>query len=225
MKDEIENKIRKLLAGHIREESQVTYLLVECRKLLEHDETLETKLPTLQFYCNWGLHVRLTRSAAQAFLAAVDPVLTLNGAMSQRQHEMLNALLTFDTFRSELRLLLQQIGADLAICNDYGSWISFVHLYSHVVGDSELVLEKTSPAAGPMGLAVKKLTIVPISRVALTEEVVAVVYPMIWKVEYEDGRIARLDLGNLGLAGATLRLFGPTPESASFVDRMKSRAE
>lgn len=222
MQNEIQEKLRRLLAvNQFLDELSVTYLLVECRKLLEHDNSLKANLPTLEFYCNWGLHVQLSRSGAQVFLAKVNPVLTLDGVFNQDQHDALNALLTLDAFRSDLRILLASFGADLSVCDDDARWTSFVHVYSHVVQNSELTLEKTSPGKGPLGLAVKKVTIRPISRIALSREIESV-YPMVWIIEYEDGRTGQLELSGLGLSGATVHVFGPTLESVSALHRAQN---
>lgn len=223
MKNEIEEKLRKLLTGDpFADEASVVYLLVECRKLLEHDKSLKATLPTLEFYLNWGLHIQLSRAGARAFLATVSPMLTLDGAFDQTQHDALNALVTLDAFRSELRMLLAGIGADLSICDDFGRWLSFLHLYSHVVENSELVFEESMPAQGPLGLAVKKVIIRPISRVALTREVTGV-FPMHWEIEYEDGRTGLLELSHNGLWGATVTVNGPTIESVSALHRSQKQ--
>lgn len=209
-KNEIEDKLRQLLTrDQITDEPRMIYLLAECRKLLEHDKSLKATSPTLEFYCNWALHIQLSRAGAQAFLAKVNSVLTVDGAFDQAQHDSLHALLTFDAFRSELRALLERFGADLSICDEQGKWMSFVRLYSHVVENSELTLEKAPSASGPAALAVKRVTIRPVRHADLADGT-ARVYPMIWKVEYEDGREGEFELSDLGLIGATLTLFDPS---------------
>ena len=224
MKNEIEEKLRRLLKGdQIIDEHKVTYLLAECRKLFEHDKSLRIALPTLEFYCNWALHTQLSRAGAQAFLSMVDPILTMNGEFDQVQHDALHALLTLETFRLELRTLLGQIGAHQAVCDDQGKWMSFLMLYSHVVENSELTLEKCAPANGAAMLAVKRVTIRPIRSADLAEGG-ARVFPMIWIVEYEDGRIGQFDLSDLGLLGATLTLVDPASAAAT-VTTYEEKAE
>ena len=120
----------------------------------------------------------------------------MNGEFDQAQHDALHALLTLETFRLELRTLLGQIGANQAGCAVQGKWMSFLMLYSHVVENSELTLEKTAPANGAAMLAVKRVTIRPIRSADLAEGA-ARVFPMIWIVEYEDGRIGQFDLSDI----------------------------
>jgi len=217
VKNEIEEKLRRLLKGdQITDEPKVTYLLAECRKLFEHDKSLRATFPTLEFYCNWALHTQLSRAGAQAFLSKVDPILTMNGNFDQAQHDALHALLTLETFRLELRTLLGQIGADQSVCDDQGKWMSFLMLYSHVVENSELTLERTAPANGAAMLAVKRVTIRPIRSADLAEGA-ARVFPMVWMIEYEDGRVGQFDLSDLGLFGATLTLFDPKSQAATVI--------
>jgi hypothetical protein len=225
VKNEIEEKLRRLLKGdQITDEPKVTYFLAECRKLFEHDKSLRIALPTLEFYCNWALHTQLSRAGAQAFLSMVDPILTMNGEFDQAQHDALHALLTLETFRLELRTFLGQIGANQAVCDDQGKWMSFLMLYSHVVENSELTLEKSAPANGAAMLAVKRVTIRPIRSADDLAEGAARVFPMIWIVEYEDGRVGQFDLSDLGLLGATLTLVDPASAAAT-VTTYEEKAE
>jgi hypothetical protein len=223
MQIDIQEKLRQLLTDKlIDDEMKVAYLLVECRKLLEHDQTLEDNSPTLEFYLNWGLHTQLSRAGARAFLTKVNPLLVFNGVFDNNQHHALNALLTLDAFRLELRSLLASFNADLALCDDPARWTTFVHLYSHLVQDSELLLEQVPQPSGPLLLAVKKVTISPVVGDPLADPSVRV-YPMTWFIEYADGRAGRLELSQHGLAGARVTLLGPTLESVSAIHRAQSQ--
>ena len=156
-------------------------------------------------------------------MSKVDPILTMNGEFDQAQHDALHALLTLETFRLELRTLLGQIGANLSICDDQGKWMSFLMLYSDVVENSVLTLEKTAPANRTAMLAVKRVTIRPIHSADLAGGT-ACVFPMIWMVEYEDGRIGQFELSNSGLLGATLTLVDPASAAAT-VTTYEEKAE
>jgi hypothetical protein len=214
MQVDIQKKLRQLLAGDpINDEMSAVYLLVEVRKILEHDQTLKVASPTLEFYCNWGIHVQLDRAGARRFLNDVEPILTMTGALDKAQHEALDALLTLDAFRLELRSLLASFGADLAICDDPYRWDEFLRAYSKVVQDSELSLKGTCVPTGPLGLAVKTVTVRPVAGAQMSDLAIKV-YPMVWMIEYEDGRIGRLTLSGFGLLGATVDMFSPAPVPA-----------
>lgn len=211
MQIDIQEKLHRFLADDptINDEARVVYLLAQCRKLLEHDKALKNRLPTLDFYCNWALHVQLERSAAQAFLNEVNPILTLNANFNKEQHDAVDSRLTLNAFRSELQSLLACVSADLSICDDASRWTGFLRVYSRVVQDSELAFKGASVPNGPRGLAVKKVTIHPIAGDPPVDHAAAAVYPMLWMIEYADGRIGRLELSQLGLLGATVDLFDP----------------
>lgn len=214
MQDDIQKKLRRLLAGDpINDEIRTVYLLAEVRKILEHDTVLKAAAPTLEFYCNWGLHVQLDRAGAQKFLNAVDPVLTLNMNFSQAEHDACDALFTLEAFRLEVRSLLASFHADLALCDDPLRWTEFLAAYSRVVEDSELSLRATSVPSGPLALVVRKVTIRPDPGAQVADPAIKV-YPMVWMIEYADGRIGRLTLSRFGLLGATVDLFNPEPVPA-----------
>ncbi len=215
MQNDIQEKLRRLLdGGPINEEVKAVYLLAEVRKILEHDATLKAAAPNLELYCNWGLHVQLDRAGAKKFLNIVDPVLTLNMNFSQTEHDACDALFTLETFRLELRSVLASFGADLGICDDPRRWAEFLMAYSQVVQDSELSLEGASAPGGSLGLAVKRVTIRPVVGAPVSDPANKV-YPMVWMIDYADGRIGRLTLSRFGLLGATIDMFNPAPIAAS----------
>jgi hypothetical protein len=221
MKNDIEEKLRlKLANGGINNESDVVYLLVQCRKLLEHDPALKNTSPTLEFYCNWGLHVELDRASTRAFLAKVDPILTINSNCNQQQHEELNSLLTLEAFRLELRSLLSGFGADVSTCDDPHRWNAFLRAYSEVVRDARLTLKGTAAPAGPLQLAVSTVTIHPTPGDP-SQDATVKVYPMEWRITYTDGRFGHLEFSQLGLAGAIVTVFGPTLGSTNALARMQ----
>jgi hypothetical protein len=210
MQNDIQAKLRRLLTdGPINDEVKALYLLAEVRKILEHDASLKAAAPTLELYCNWGLHIQLDRAGAKRFLTIVDPVLTLNMNFSQAEHDACDALFTLEAFRQELRSVIASFGADLAICDDPGRWAEFLMAYSQVVQDSELSLKGASVPSGPLGLAVKRITIRP--AIDAPPDPANRVYPMVWMIDYADGRIGRLTLSRFGLLGATIEMFNPAP--------------
>ncbi len=211
MQQDIHENLRRLLAGGpIHDDAKVIYLLVDARKLIEHEKTLKRTLRTLEFYCNWGLHVQLNRPSAQAFLDFVKPILTLNAAFSQEQHDAFHTLLTLDAFRLELRSVLPGFGTNLAICDDPECWRGFLRAYSAVVQDTELAFTGNFASSGPLELTVKKVTIRPVLGDQMADPAVKV-YPMTWLIEYADGRTGRLELSQFGLLGAAVEIFPAVP--------------
>jgi hypothetical protein len=201
MTSEIIEKLRELLAGlPITDEARAVYLLVQIRKVFQHDQESASLTPTLQFYCDWALHVQMDRRSTQAFLSAVDPILTLQSATSEQQSEF-HDLLTLGTLRRELRLFLVGNSLDTSLCDATDHWNSFLQAYSGIVQDSELVLSGSRPPSGPLNLSVQSVTIKTLPGGVLTEQRP---YPMRWRIHYQDGRSGSLSLSSYGLAGATM---------------------
>ncbi len=207
MKSDIIEKIRGLLTTlPISDEPRTVYLLAQVRKVFEHDRPLRQALPTLQFYCNWALHTKLDRRSAEMFLHAVDPVLTLVGDHTYEAQQRLDALLTLNAFRAELRLFLTHNGLEASISDNDEYWRTFVQTYSRVVEDCEITISGRQQPRGPLALSVNSVTIRPTVGAALTNEGP---YPMEWSIRYEDGRTGTLSLSKYGLLGATVTISSP----------------
>ncbi len=56
MKEEIISKIKLALNEPIEKESQIVYILVETRKLLDLQNNYN--YPELRFYCDWAVHIK-----------------------------------------------------------------------------------------------------------------------------------------------------------------------
>src|SRR5260370_38281246 len=68
----IEKKLNRECKEPIATERQVVYILAEIRKLLEL-ENAKDRYPALNFYCNWALHSRISKSAeAQRIVEIFD---------------------------------------------------------------------------------------------------------------------------------------------------------
>jgi hypothetical protein len=207
MKPDIIEKIRsELQTLPVKDEKTVLYVLAEIRKILEHDELLRATLPTLQFYCNWALHVRLDKAFAKQFIQRVSPLLTFKGNWTAEQFADLHGLLTLQRFRDELKAFLTECAIDASVCEDE-NWVCFLKLYSRVVQDSELVMKGTSEPAGALKLAIESVTVRPTD--GDPEFKAAWLCPMQWLVQYADGRKAAIVFSNRGLTGSKLIAIPP----------------
>jgi len=199
--DHIEMRLNALLhRKKINDESTLVYLLFLSRNLLERGNF--PTLPTLKFYCTFGLNAPLCRADARSFLEMVSPILT--GADGLDKQDALKTFLTLKQFQKELRTLLQSFSPDLSVCED-SQWVEYLKLYSKAVQDSKLILEEAIQASSPERLAVKKLTIRPAAQIPF-DDLAATIYPMLWEIEYEDGRVGRVYLENTVLARSHVQL-------------------
>jgi hypothetical protein len=180
------------------------YVLMESRKIMDHEPDLSHKFPTLNFYCNWVAHIDLDRNrAARDFIQSVMPILTLDGGHTSEQQQGFDRLLTLRAFRDELSGFLTEHGIADHICTDDANWLEFVNAYSRVVDGVPIKLTTVPSPSGPLGLSVVSLTVSAAAGTFADNRP----YPMDWLVEYEDGRKAQLTLSQYGLLGATLAFF------------------
>jgi len=122
LKKIIIEKTKKFLQEHksFKEESEIIYLLVQIRKILELERSKPYK--TLYFYCNWVLHSKLNRPSTTKFLADIfDQSIDLNGTAHQNARNIKNVgkeFFTVKTFKNELGSFLRSIGLPQRFSNE-----------------------------------------------------------------------------------------------------------
>jgi hypothetical protein len=146
--DAIVGKLRSELGRDIVSECQVVYLLVEVRKLLELRNQTEA-FGALTFHCNWALHTRLDKDAAQNLITGLSRCYAgLNeGATAERSFRALWNDLGFDRFRKQFRGFLTSHELPRDIC-DSDRWKTFLSYYSFVIQDCPLVCSEQGSLGG-----------------------------------------------------------------------------
>lgn len=73
MKEDIKRRLQIFLKKPVKNEVSLVYVLVETRKILDYsDKEYRNKLPTLYFFCNWILHIKMDRTPAVKILKKFD---------------------------------------------------------------------------------------------------------------------------------------------------------
>jgi len=107
--DIIQQKIRRELSNlPIDTEPRVMYLMVEIRKVLEH----ENRGGLLRFYCDWVVHTKMDRNPAQDIY---DRISADNVESSQ--------IISFSKLKDELKKFLEDRSLPTEITNTH--WESF----------------------------------------------------------------------------------------------------
>ena len=77
MEDDIVRKLRVELERGLSTESQIVYVLVKIRRLLDLDQDLgsDSGYSALRLCCNWAVHVELSHSQAQNIVKLIDTLL------------------------------------------------------------------------------------------------------------------------------------------------------
>lgn len=112
MKDEIRDKLRVMLESCPLgiDEPKVTYILVEMRKLLEHDNFPEN-YKTMKFYCDWVVHPKLDGPGAGRFLEEADSIIARikNGAAHKDVEAEILELISFQKLAYEMRQFCEDL--------------------------------------------------------------------------------------------------------------------
>jgi len=141
MKDDIINKLNQEFAERITSERQVVYILVEIRKLLEQQNTLQS-FRALRLCSNWAVHPKLNHSDAQLILGYFDAYeleFRKSGiSMADFRLEPLHNFASYEGFRAELVQALAPQGVNVGMLQNDDYWQSFIQHYAAVIQDCPL---------------------------------------------------------------------------------------
>jgi hypothetical protein len=111
MEDEIIRKIKAELELGIKTESQVVYLLVEVRKLLDKRPTSFEGFTSLRLYCDWAVHERLSSNRlARDVVKRADTLAAQFEKPDAQLEEEFKLVFSWNAFREDLSQFLEKIG-------------------------------------------------------------------------------------------------------------------
>ena len=130
-----------MLSDSASDERDVVYAFVKIRKIIDFggkEEKLEYW--RLNLFCNWLLHVELTRSPVSDFLReSLDQY--LGNSTPDKRHLLYTEifkLLSFEVLRSELRTFLYDKNLPILWTDDDFAWNKLVRCYGEEVRDTPL---------------------------------------------------------------------------------------
>jgi hypothetical protein len=132
-------KLSREFGADLSSEAQVVYILVETRKLLEQQKTLEN-FPTVKLCCDWAVHPKLCGNGAQDVLRLFDRYETerLKSGIVPAEFRPLQGFATHDSFRAELGRALEPHNVDVHRLRSDEYWRTFIRLYTNVIQDCPL---------------------------------------------------------------------------------------
>ena len=138
---EIQEKLNNFLIKYqlFKEESQVVYLLVEIRKILEHDNEKNFKL--LKFFCDWTVHTKKDRSMEGIIKIAME-INNLVSSVDKITTEQNEIILKFFEMKELRQELLDFLNAHLLfnkICTEDKAWKAFVELLTQVLSGQPIL--------------------------------------------------------------------------------------
>lgn len=149
MLPDIISKLANLLTTGIQTEAEVVYLLVQVRKVLEHDQS--TEYGSLKFHCDWALHTAMDRASAQVLLKVfdaanlelkTDPTKKLDD-LPKPIRDQISSIIKLSSFKEELARFFNTYGLPSMIDHTPDGWSKFFKLYAFVIKDVPLEIKGT----------------------------------------------------------------------------------
>jgi hypothetical protein len=144
MKGEIRDKLRVMLESCAlgMDEAKVTYILVEMRKILEHDNFPDV-YKTMKFYCDWVVHSKLNGPGAGRFLEEADNIIARikDGAPHKDVEAEIVELISFQRLASEMCQFCEDYGLPTNVCDVMKQRIQFFDCYLRVIHNCPLRYE------------------------------------------------------------------------------------
>jgi hypothetical protein len=180
MRDDLVTKLHNHLTQRVNKECQVVYILCQVRKLLD-GYCDDKSLLSLKFYCDWAVHTNLTYdNRTKPFLQIIDNYIHKDQsgtAISLEEQLEFQALLHLDSFRWQLKSVLESYTLPTDVCRSRYRWLSFVKAYSGVIQDGSLVYK------GRDMKVIKSLTFISITQSVGDSQPATVE----WKAELKNG--------------------------------------
>lgn len=132
-KEEIVEKLNRFIANHnpISEECHAVYLMVQIRKLLDHDQDhwQRGSFTLLRFYCDWTVHTEKTR-ITESMKSIMDEVFKdvkgqIESSAMMRAMSPVMRFAYMENLRDEMRKCLEERDVNTFI-TEGDAWISFV---------------------------------------------------------------------------------------------------
>jgi hypothetical protein len=145
----IVEKLQKELAQPIVSEPQVTYLLVEIRKVIDGEPDSQ-QWKALKLYCDWTVHTELTyESRIRPFLQKIETFVEglwtpTSTGISSTVHEAIKEIVYLDEFRRELLSFLKQHSLPEDVASDEHNWRVFLKQYAQVIQDGSMAYSGNS---------------------------------------------------------------------------------
>lgn len=174
MKNEIVEKIKKILAGPAIDESHVTHLFTLVRKLLEQQSVEDrNKFQLLEFYCNWILHHRIDRSEQGAMIVERIHQVVIDHMAKKDNSAMasdLTAVLSFDALGKQLDDFLFQYADGQKI--ETATWIAVVPILAEIISSCPVTISPNR--GGILKQLLEKIRLQPINDRSVVQEVAIV---------------------------------------------------
>jgi len=136
---DIFEKLGNFLRKHsnFKEECEIVYLLVELRKILDHNknEFKSTNYPLVRFHADWIVHTRkdYITPSIKDIMKKVDNSIIIFPKDGNIDFLML------PEFKKELKEILETYNLPNGFCQNDADWMNFMLLLTQVIADQPLI--------------------------------------------------------------------------------------
>ena len=130
MQDSILEKLTIELNNGIHTEAQTVYLLVQIRKLMEHNSN--KAYDTLKMFCDWALYIELSKN--KQIIKLLEEFDEAIGRGDKGYGPINYDYLSLKKFKEALKNFLTDFNLPKGILSN-GHWSTFIRLYAKVVSD------------------------------------------------------------------------------------------
>lgn len=143
---EIVDKLDDFLKSHpITEECHVVYLMVEIRKILDHNRNQNNKVemfPLLRFYCDWTVHIEKWTSPEMKMIMkrirlSTESHQELMRVKGTNVRSATIAFMYMDDLKLEMERFFKENGIGQILLSEE-SWIGFVQIFVKILENQPL---------------------------------------------------------------------------------------
>lgn len=141
MRLEIVEKLDKFLLKHMpfSEECEVVYLLIEIRKIMEHDN--ESRYKLLRFFCDWTVHTKKDRQMEGiiGIVKKIDELVSSVDKITTEQNEQILKFFEMKELRDEFSQFLLNHSLSNILCTVDNNWSTFVDILTQVLSNQPIM--------------------------------------------------------------------------------------
>jgi hypothetical protein len=136
------DKLQEELTRPIRRQSQVLYIFAEIRKVIEHEqEQDEHAYEVLEFFCNWALHITISRRSFAETIRLFVRAFDMKEGMELSEWyktEFFQHIMHLSALKNELETFFHDHHLPCEVVHDFRKWSGFIYLYTAIVAEVPL---------------------------------------------------------------------------------------
>lgn len=145
-KNAIIDKLNKFLSSRnsLSEENHVVYLMVEIRKILDHnrEEIEKEKYKLLRFYCDWIVHTKkdkISKQIKEMMEDIYEEIINRESLIGNRSYEFkITKFYYFNELKEEIDFFFKENKLNLSLLKNK-NWVEFIKTLVKVLSDQPII--------------------------------------------------------------------------------------